>query len=374
MGTGGLTARASKAEETTNKAHNQRQPKRQQVVLAAKKYKFCGIEPEFEEKLDRMFEGVFATDKYACAPSETRFCGIPKIHRDFFATIAKEKQGCIGAIDGTHVDARVTNDENIAFIGISLGELKECHSSAVAVESNGNVTFVNTEKQTLDHIRQLDETAAGIICHVKDQHGSAASTLQCTKDIIGIVASLGKVKDEELSRTLSEYLGLDNMLAIVCKTLEGVQALEQYEKDGSIDRNTGLHGVAPTIGRTMKGRFHVFCLQNMRPFVGEFISDDPQKKLALLNPRLPNGKLPPGFLGFAVNMISVDDMHLSCVTFDGYGLRETLFFNLFSRLQVYKSRSEMLCAQPFITDGAVSLDGGMIKGCGLFCLGDRLAS
>ncbi|XP_020589965.1 protein DEFECTIVE IN MERISTEM SILENCING 3-like [Phalaenopsis equestris] len=172
-------------------------------------------------------------------------------------------------------------------------------------------------------------------------------------------------------RTLSEYLGLDNMLAIVCKTLEGVQALEQYEKDGSIDRNTGLHGVAPTIGRTMKGRFHVFCLQNMRPFVGEFISDDPQKKLALLNPRLPNGKLPPGFLGFAVNMISVDDMHLSCVTFDGYGLRETLFFNLFSRLQVYKSRSEMLCAQPFITDGAVSLDGGMIKGCGLFCLGDR---
>lgn len=75
-----------------------------------------------------------------------------------------------------------------------------------------------------------------------------------------------------------------------------------------------------------------------------------------------------------MNMINLDDMHLSCVTIDGYGLRETLFFNLFSRLQVYKSRAEMLCAQPFITDGAVSLDGGVIKGCGLFCLGDRLAS
>ncbi|XP_020678095.1 protein DEFECTIVE IN MERISTEM SILENCING 3 isoform X2 [Dendrobium catenatum] len=215
------------------------------------------------------------------------------------------------------------------------GELKECHSSVVAVESNGNITFINSEKQTLDHIQQLDETAAGIICQVKDQHGSVASTLRCTKDIVGIVASLGKVKDEELSR------------------------------------NTGLHGIAPTIGRTMKGRFHVFCLQSFRPFVGEFLSDDPQKKLALMNPRLPNGKLPPGFLGFAVNMISLDDIHLSCVTVDGYGLRETLFFNLFSRLQVYKSRADMLSAQPFITDGAVSLDGGMIRGCGLFCLGDR---
>ncbi|XP_020593485.1 uncharacterized protein LOC110033750 [Phalaenopsis equestris] len=48
------------------------------VVLGAKKYKFCGIEPEFEEKLNRMFEGVIATRKYACAPSDTRICGTPE--------------------------------------------------------------------------------------------------------------------------------------------------------------------------------------------------------------------------------------------------------------------------------------------------------
>ncbi|KAG0501593.1 hypothetical protein HPP92_001665 [Vanilla planifolia] len=250
-------------------------------------------------------------------------------------------------------------------------EIKDCRSPSVAVEVNDNITFVSNEKHTADNIRQLDKTAASIICQLKDQHGSVASTLRCTKDIVGIVATLGKVKDEVLSRVLSEYLGITNMLAIVCKTLEGVQALERYEKDATIDRNSGLHGIAPTIGRTLKGRFNVFCLQNMRPFAGDFLPDDPQKKLALMNPRLPNGKLPSGFLGFAVNMINMDELHLSCVTVDGHGLRETLFFNLFSQLQVYKSRADMLCALPFITDGAVSLDGGMIKGSGLFCLGDR---
>ncbi|KAK8961586.1 hypothetical protein KSP40_PGU019223 [Platanthera guangdongensis] len=251
------------------------------------------------------------------------------------------------------------------------GELKERRSSIMAVEVDDTITFVNMEKQTLDSICQMDGTAASIICLVKDQHGSVASTLRCTKEVVGIVASLGKVKDVELNKVLSEYLGLETMLAIVCKTFEGVQALERYEKDGTIDKNTGLHGIAPTIGRTMKGRFHVFCLQNMRPFAGEFVSDDPQKKLALINPRLPNGKLPHGFLGFAVNMINVDDMYLSYVTVRGHGLRETLFYNLFSRLQVYISRADMVKAQPFITDGAVSLDGGIIKGSGLFFLGDR---
>ncbi|PKA45830.1 hypothetical protein AXF42_Ash018381 [Apostasia shenzhenica] len=251
------------------------------------------------------------------------------------------------------------------------GELKECHSSNMAVEVNDDITFVNSEKQTIDQIRQLDQTAASIICQVQDQHGLMASTLRCTKDIVGILASLGKVNDKNLSRLLSEYLGLETMLAIVCKTFEGVQALERHEKDGTIDRNAGLHGIAPTIGRTLNGRFTVYCLQNMRPFVGEFLPDDPQKKLAILNPRLPNGKHPPGFLGYAVNMISLDDKHLSCVTVDGHGLRETLFYNLFSRLQIYKTRSDMLCALPFITDGAISLDGGMIEGSYKFYLGDR---
>lgn len=70
-------------------------------------------------------------------------------------------------------------------------------------------------------------------------------------------------------------------------------------------------------------------------------------------------------------MIDLDDDHLSCLTVNGHGLRETLFYNLFSYLQVYRSRAEMELAMPCISDGAISLDGGMIKTNGIFYLGAR---
>lgn len=108
-----------------------------------------------------------------------------------------------------------------------------------------------------------------------------------------------------------------------------------------------------------------------RPYAGDFVPDDPQRRLDLLKPRLANGECPPGFLGFAVNMINVDTANLFCVTANGHGLRETLFYNLFSRLQVYKTRVEMLNALPCISDGALSLDGGMIRATGVFSLGNR---
>lgn len=108
-------------------------------------------------------------------------------------------------------------------------------------------------------------------------------------------------------------------------------------------------------------------------FAGE-LEKDPQRKLALLKPRLPNGECPPGFIGFAVNMILLDNQHKFCVTASGHGLRETLFYSLFSRLQVYKTRADMQCARPFITDGAISLDGAIIKSQGMLALGHRYVS
>lgn len=108
-----------------------------------------------------------------------------------------------------------------------------------------------------------------------------------------------------------------------------------------------------------------------RPYPGKYVVDDPQRKLDILNPRLPNGECPAGFLGFAANMINVDNSNLFGVTSSGYGLRETLFYNLFSRLQVYKTRAEMIQALPCISDGALSLDGGIVRSCGVFSLGNR---
>jgi hypothetical protein len=101
------------------------------------------------------------------------------------------------------------------------------------------------------------------------------------------------------------------------------------------------------------------------------VVDDSQRKLDILNPRLPNGECPAGFIGFAANMINIDNFNLFCVTPSGYGLRETLFYNLFSRLQVYKTRAEMIQALSCISDGALSLDGGMVRSCGVFSLGTR---
>ena len=101
------------------------------------------------------------------------------------------------------------------------------------------------------------------------------------------------------------------------------------------------------------------------------MANDAQKKLALAKPRLPNGDCPAGFIDYAVNMIHLDSSNISFITATGNGLRETLFYSFFSRLQIYKTRNDMLLALPCINDGALSLDGGMIKKNGMFALGSR---
>lgn len=65
-------------------------------------------------------------------------------------------------------------------------------------------------------------------------------------------------------RLLSEYLGVQTMLAIVCKTYEGTKALETYNQDGCLDKTSGLHGLGASIGRALDGRFLVICLESLR--------------------------------------------------------------------------------------------------------------
>ena len=64
-------------------------------------------------------------------------------------------------------------------------------------------------------------------------------------------------------RLFAEYLGVESMLAIVCKTYEGVKALETYDKEGCINTSSGLHGLGASIGRALDGRFLVICLENL---------------------------------------------------------------------------------------------------------------
>ncbi|XP_028080027.1 protein DEFECTIVE IN MERISTEM SILENCING 3-like [Camellia sinensis] len=87
-------------------------------------------------------------------------------------------------------------------------------------------------------------------------------------------------------RLVSEYLGIETMLAVVCKTYNGVKALETYEKDGSVSKSSALHGLGTSIGRHLDGHFQVIYLENLRPFHGEFVAEDPQMQLDIFKPSL----------------------------------------------------------------------------------------
>ena len=81
---------------------------------------------------------------------------------------------------------------------------------------------------------------------------------------------------------------------------------------------------------------------HIRPYTGEFITDDPQRRIAIRKPKHLNEENPLGFLGFTVNMINIDTTNLYYVTSTGHGLRETLFCGLISWLKSYKTRADMM--------------------------------
>jgi hypothetical protein len=47
---------------------------------------------------------------------------------------------------------------------------------------------------------QHEKSGAGVLWQVKTRHGEQASLLTLIKDVVGIVAMLGKVEDDNLSR------------------------------------------------------------------------------------------------------------------------------------------------------------------------------
>ncbi|GAB2293951.1 hypothetical protein Dimus_028165 [Dionaea muscipula] len=258
-------------------------------------------------------------------------------------------------------------DDSILDLQVSLGK----YLSSTPKTEDEAPSPAASEEETLEQIMKHDKTAASIFYQLKAHHGPGVGNIPLIQDVLGVVAMLGKVDDGILSRLLSEYLGMETMLAIVCKSYDSMKALEMHDGEGRVNKGSGFHGLGASIGRALEGRFLVISLECLRPYPGEFLADDTQRKLDLPKPRLPSGDIAPGFLGFAVNMIKIDTENLYCLTTRGYGLRETLFYNLFSRLQVYKTRAEMLLALPCISDGAISLDGGMIKTTGIFALGSR---
>ncbi|KAM0881716.1 hypothetical protein ACQ4PT_032768 [Festuca glaucescens] len=148
---------------------------------------------------------------------------------------------------------------------------------------------------------------------IEENVGTAAAVLctlssrQCfMDDVVGIVALLGTVADRKMSRMLSVYLGEDNMLAVVCKTQAAANYFEKYAADGSVDVHFGIHQEAANLGAPIRKRFPIICLDLIR---------------------------------------------------------------LFGELQVYETRDDMWQAIRHLKNGAISLDGGIIKGDGMLILG-----
>ncbi|XP_062091386.1 protein DEFECTIVE IN MERISTEM SILENCING 3-like isoform X2 [Humulus lupulus] len=288
-------------------------------------------------------------------------------HQDNFCSVENINKRHEGSLKFLTTQANIL-DETILDLQVSLGKY---HSSNGAGTSETGTSC--TEEETRENILKIENSAAGLLCWLNSHHATQGLDLGFTKDVLGIVATLARVEDDNLSRLMSEYLGMETMLAIVCRTYEGVKALEKYDEEGNIksDSKTCLHGAESSVGKKINGRFLVICLEDLRQYAGDFVADDPQKKLDIQKPKLPNGNCPDGFIDYAVNLVNLESRNLSFVTTNGQGLRETLFYCLLSRLQIYKTRAEMLQAFSCITDGALSLDGGMIKKSGAFALGSR---
>lgn len=63
-------------------------------------------------------------------------------------------------------------------------------------------TRVKSEEETFEDIIRHEKSAASILCLLKTRHASQTPHLALTKDVLGIVAQLGKLDDDNLSRSV----------------------------------------------------------------------------------------------------------------------------------------------------------------------------
>ncbi|GER34307.1 gamma-irradiation and mitomycin c induced 1 [Striga asiatica] len=209
-----------------------------------------------------------------------------------------------------------------------------------------NVSSMCSQDWIREQIKSNTQSVASVFCKLLEEPLESRPS-----GILGIVALLGTTESIDLSRALAKYLGDDLMLAIVC---------ENYVEAFNLDSNT-VHELANKVGQSIIGGYQALCLEDI---------SGPQNLLSMQLPKLPTGDVPQGFLGYAVNMITVETSYLQWRSKSGRGLRETLFYRLFGELQVYKDRDCMMKARSCIKDGAVSMDGSIIKGNGLVSLGN----
>ncbi|XP_065867907.1 protein DEFECTIVE IN MERISTEM SILENCING 3-like isoform X2 [Euphorbia lathyris] len=90
-------------------------------------------------------------------------------------------------------------EDSILDLQVILGNY---HSSRPPSGESESHSSNQSEEETVKQILQHETSAAGILCQLTTRHGTHAPQLGFTKDVLGIVATLGKVDDDNLSRVL----------------------------------------------------------------------------------------------------------------------------------------------------------------------------
>jgi hypothetical protein len=93
----------------------------------------------------------------------------------------------------------ITFSLRMVFVPVTLGKY---HSSTMP--NNENVAHYSnqSEDETMEQILQHEKSAAGILCRLKMSHGTQISHPSFTNDVLGVVATLGKVDDDNLGRSV----------------------------------------------------------------------------------------------------------------------------------------------------------------------------
>ena len=64
---------------------------------------------------------------------------------------------------------------------------------------------------------------------------------------------------------LAEYLGEDQMLGVICRSLDTAISLEKYKQNGEINYVHALHAAeAASLGKAISKRFHAMGFEDIR--------------------------------------------------------------------------------------------------------------
>lgn len=91
----------------------------------------------------------------------------------------------------------LSNSSQPNLCSVSLGKYHSANGAGTASENSTSCT----EEDTMEQILKQENSAAGVLCWLNSRRSSiGGSDLGFTKDVLGIVATLAKVEDDNLSR------------------------------------------------------------------------------------------------------------------------------------------------------------------------------